>query len=102
MKQVQIKDFLLVEVPEDSVEFEIYDKESLPLAVMCYVKDPQGYFFPGIPNPVYPTPPGNYTIVGLAKDLSPDEYEEMFGINDIELDYKMNPSITLILKRINP
>lgn len=56
-------EYLFLEVPEDSVAVELYDKESLPIAIIAYVKDPKGLFKPGIPMPIYPIPDG-YELLG--------------------------------------
>lgn len=105
MKQVDIGGFVLAEVPKDSVAFEIYDKESLPLAIIVYRKDPQGLFEPGIPEPHWPLPPGKYQIVGLAKDLTPDQWCEIFGTEyDAHCFMKQNKLLhetTLIIKKMS-
>lgn len=66
-----------VEMPEGTVSAEIYDKESLPLAIMAYVKDPNGMFKPGIPVPIYPIPPGSYTLLFLSKEGTDDDWRKI-------------------------
>lgn len=72
MKEI-LPNIFAVKVPEDTIMAGIYDKEDLPLALLCYVKDPKGMFKPGIPVPVYPIPPGSYTFLFCSNDATEEE-----------------------------
>ena len=82
--QVKHGEYLFVEVPEDAVEFEIYDKESLPLAIIVYRKDPKGLFTPGIPEPHWPIPLGNWQIISHAKDITKQQTKGVVVIDRLK------------------
>lgn len=124
----EINGFVLVgDIPEDAVAFEIYDKESLPLAVIVYRKDPKGLFTPGIPEPHWPLTKGNYSIIGLANQLTEGDCKQIVeyirpkrmvggykdyttesmvtisaisSFNSLLKANNLNPNTTLILKKI--
>ena len=58
-------------LPIDAVHFDIYDKESLPVALMYYTK--HEFFEPGLPN-IYVLPQGVWRIVGFANQLTDEEW----------------------------
>lgn len=58
-----------VEVPEETLKAEIIDKESMPLVLMCYVKDEEGWFKPGVPVPKI-IPAGNWQLIGNLKEIT--------------------------------
>jgi hypothetical protein len=66
---------VVVKVPDDAVAWEIYDKESHPLAVMVYLK--HEWYNPGIPMPIWPIPEGNYSILEIASDLTEERCKEI-------------------------
>lgn len=67
---IQLTDSLYaVEVPENTVHVELYDKDSLPVAIMVYIEDTNKLFKPGIPFPV-PLPPGNWKILCTTKEAT--------------------------------
>jgi hypothetical protein len=70
---------VVVKVPDDAVAWEIYDKESHPLAVMVYLK--HEWYNPGIPMPIWPIPEGNYSILGIASDLTEEQCKEVVDIH---------------------
>ena len=59
-------------LPEDivAIDKEVTDKESLPLCLIVYQKDPNGFFKPGLPLPIYPLPPGSWSLLGKASELT--------------------------------
>lgn len=89
----EINGYLLCEVPEDSCDFTINDNR------ICYYLDrhPQTYH-----ETLYH---GNYSIIGLAKDLSEEQWCEIFGTEyDAHCYFKQNKlshNTTLILKKEN-
>lgn len=58
-----------VEVPDNTVRAEIYEKESLPVAVMVYIEDKHKLFKPGIPFPI-PLPPGSWQFICTTKEAT--------------------------------
>lgn len=84
------KTLCAVKVPENAHSFEIYDKESLPLALMYYVTQSGIHF----PTPVI-IPPGNWRILALATELNDEQKKEVIqgnngGENDtMFMDYSM-------------
>ena len=82
---------LVVEVPEDTVHAEMFDKESSPLAVLIYRKDPQGLFNPGIPQPIWPIPEGKWEVLGKASSITEQQAKglvEGYG-NGMYYDYRL-------------
>ncbi len=96
-KTIQTDNAVLVEVPEGATKFEIYDKESLPMAILAYIPSPQ---FNNLPMPVpIVIPEGNYEILGLLNTV-PNDYiddEIVYAMRD----NKMVAETTLILKKVN-
>jgi len=69
------EDFYLVKVSKDVLPdyLEIYDKESMPLGLMHFVPDPQGFFTkPGYPC-IIALPLKEYEIIGKLHEKSPIE-----------------------------
>ena len=66
----------VIDLPEDVVSCEVYDKESLPVALIIYREDPNGFFKPGLPEP-YPLPPGNYKLICLGLQATEEEAREI-------------------------
>jgi hypothetical protein len=63
---IQLRDnFFAAEVPEETVHYELYNKEDHPLAVMVYLKDKM--FKPGLPVPIQ-IDPGTWQIVCTSKE----------------------------------
>jgi hypothetical protein len=70
-----------VEIPQDTVHIEVYDKESLPLALIAYIKDPKGLFTPGIPQPIYPLPNGQYKFLFLSSQVTEGDLKEICPVH---------------------
>ena len=66
-------------LPEDivAIDKEVTDKESLPLCLFVYQRDPNGWVNPGLPLPIYPLPEGKWITLGKASGLTdrPCDYE---------------------------
>lgn len=71
MKTIELSTgtLLVVATPDKTVAVELYDKESLPIALMCYVEDPAGRFKPGIPHPIYPIPE-RFQLLGHPSEIT--------------------------------
>lgn len=66
----------VIDLPEDVVSCEVYDKESLPVALIIYREDPNGFFKPGLPEPHH-LPPGNYKLICLGNQATEEEAREV-------------------------
>ena len=72
---------IAVVTPEGSIDFEIYDKETLQMAVMCYKRIKMGDSTIKVPTPVI-IPPGSYTIIGRASELTEEQAKEVVEKED--------------------
>ena len=68
-----------VEVPEETVHYELYDKEDHPLAIMVYLKDKM--FKPGLPVPIIINP-GTWEIVCTSKEVTEEQAKGIVGSSD--------------------
>lgn len=80
--------WLLVPVPEDTVSFELYDKESLPTAIIVYTK--HELFKPGIPSPIV-IPPGNWSIIGNVWELAEDDWKNVVPQGHSSIEHRTKP-----------
>lgn len=64
------------DLPEDVISCEVYDKESLPVALIIYRKYPNVLFKPGIPEP-HRLPPGTWKLICLGNQATEEEAREI-------------------------
>lgn len=64
--------WIACKVPDDAYDFEIYEKESLPTALIVYTK--HEHFKPGLPQPIV-IPKGEWGIVGRAWELTEEQWK---------------------------